>query len=76
MTTIINDTFNNGSSVSMDVDKDGGELFVFHFQSTGEGESNNVVTKKWPLDSYHLPIAMAYYEQCCATELQRLNTEA
>jgi len=47
----------------MEMDKDEGELFVFHCPA---GQGCNV--SKWPLDSFHLPIAMAHYEECCELE--------
>ena len=63
MTTIIKDTFTSGAQVSMEMDKDEGELFVFHCPA-GQG----CKVSKWPLDSYHMPIAMAHYTECCAAE--------
>lgn len=63
MTTIIRDDFTSGAQVSMDMHKEAGELFVFHCPA-GQGCKVN----KWPLDSYHMPIAMAHYEQCCELE--------
>ncbi|WP_338498200.1 hypothetical protein V5F23_09650 [Pseudomonas sp. WP18] len=60
---IIEDDFTSGAQVSMQMDKDAGELFVFHCPA-GQGCKVN----KWPLDSHHMPIAVAYYEQCCELE--------
>jgi len=60
---IIKDEFTSGAQVSMEMDKDAGELFVFHCPA-GQGCKVN----KWPLDSYHMPIAMAYYTECCTIE--------
>lgn len=72
MTTILNDNYPNGSSVSMDMDKEAGELFVFHFKAEGKGCD----TRKWPLDSYHMNVAIAHYDECCSFELQSLNDAA
>ncbi|MEN5126844.1 hypothetical protein D3C76_456540 [compost metagenome] len=69
MTKIIEDRFDGGAQVSMEMDKDAGELFVFHCPA-GQG----CIVSKWPLDSYHLPIAMAHYEQCI--ELERAAFES
>lgn len=69
MTTIIEDRFDSGAQVSMEMDKDAGELFVFHCPA-GQG----CIVSKWPLDSYHLPIAMAHYEQ--SIELERAAFES
>lgn len=63
MTTIIKDSFTSGAQVSMEMDKGEDELFVFHCPA---GQGCNV--SKWPLDSFHLPIAMAHYEECCELE--------
>lgn len=63
MTTIIKDTFATGSAVSMEMDKDAGELFVFHCPA---GQGCNV--SKWPLDSYHMLSAVEYYNKCCELE--------
>lgn len=71
MTTIINETFPNGSSVSMDMDKDASELFVFYFHPELACE-----TKKYSLNSYDMAQALAQYEMYCATEYQRMNDEA
>ena len=70
MTTIINETFPNGSSVSMDMDKDANELFVFYYHPELACE-----TKKYSLNSYDMAQALAYYDDCVATEYQRMNTE-
>jgi transposase len=69
MTTIIQDRFDSGAQVSLEMDKSEGELFVFHCPA-GQG----CKVSKWPLDSYHMPIAMAHYEQCL--ELERAAFEA
>ncbi|MDG9886321.1 hypothetical protein N7650_26200 [Pseudomonas sp. GD04058] len=69
MTTIIQDRFDSGAQVSLEMDKNEGELFVFHCPA-GQG----CKVSKWPLDSYHMPIAMAHYEQCL--ELERAAFEA
>ncbi|WP_010226244.1 hypothetical protein [Pseudomonas donghuensis] len=63
MTTIIEDRFASGAQVSMEMDKDAGELFVFHCPA-GQG----CKVSKWPLDSHHMLIAMAHYEECCELE--------
>jgi len=63
MTTIIEDSFTSGARVSMEMDKDAEELFVFHCPA-GQG----CIVSKWPLDSHHMPIAMAHYEECCVLE--------
>jgi hypothetical protein len=68
MTTIIQDRFDSGAQVSLEMDKNEGELFVFHCPA-GQG----CKVSKWPLDSYHMPIAMAHYEQCL--ELERTAFE-
>ncbi|UOL48866.1 hypothetical protein [Pseudomonas phage Astolliot] len=68
MTTIIQDNFSNGASVSLDMDKDAGELFVFHFQAEGKG----CITRKYPLDSYHMHVAMATYDAACTVEMAAL----
>ena len=60
---IIEDDFTSGAQVSMQMDKEAGELFVFHCPA-GQG----CKVSKWPLDSYHMPIAVAHYEQCCELE--------
>lgn len=60
---IIEDEFTSGAQVSMQMDKDASELFVFHCPA-GQG----CIVSKWTLDSYHMPIAMAHYEQCCELE--------
>lgn len=60
---IIEDDFTSGAQVSMQMDKEAGELFVFHCPS-GQG----CKVSKWPLDSYHMPIAMAHYAECCELE--------
>lgn len=73
MTTIISESFPNGASVSMDMDRDANELFVFYFQKVGE--AFNVETKKYVLNSYDMGQALAHYEACVATEYQLLNTE-
>lgn len=65
MTTIIKDTFKTGAAVSMEMDKDAGELFVFHCPA-GQG----CKVSKWPLDSYHMSIAMDHYTRCCELEVQ------
>lgn len=64
MTTIIKDTFTSGAQVSLEMGE--GELFVFHCPA-GQG----CILSKWPLDSHHMPIAMAHYEECC--ELERAS---
>lgn len=69
MTTIIKDDFRNGASVSMDMDKEAEELFVFHFKAEGKGCD----ILKYPLDSYHMPIAWATYERCCNYEVESLK---
>lgn len=63
MTTIIEDRFASGAQVSMAMRKEAGELFVFHCPA-GQG----CKVRKWPLDSYHMPIAMSHYQQCCEAE--------
>lgn len=68
MTTIIKDIFTTGAKVSMEMDKEAGELFVFHCPAD---QGCNV--SKWPLDSYHMPIAMAHYTQCCELETENLK---
>ncbi len=60
---IIEDDFKSGAQVSMQMDKEAGELFVFHCPA-GQG----CKVSKWPLDSFHMPIAVAHYEQCCELE--------
>lgn len=60
---IIEDDFTSGAQVSMQMDKEAGELFVFHCPA-GQG----CKVSKWPLDSFHMPIAVAHYEQCCELE--------
>ncbi|NWD74820.1 hypothetical protein HX890_11960 [Pseudomonas gingeri] len=60
---IIKDEFTSGAKVSMEMDKDAGELFVFHCPP-GQG----CKVYKWPLDSYHMPIAMERYTECCEME--------
>lgn len=60
---IIEDDFTSGAQVSMQMDKEAGELFVFHCPA-GQG----CKVSKWPLGSYHMPIAMTHYEQCCELE--------
>lgn len=69
MTTIIEDRFDSGARVSLEMDKNEGELFVFYCPA-GQG----CKVSKWPLDSYHMPIAMAHYEQCL--EQERVAFEA
>ncbi|MCV4285059.1 hypothetical protein [Pseudomonas capsici] len=63
---IIEDKFTGGAQVSMQMDKEASELFVFYCPA-GQGCKVN----KWPLDSYHMSIAVAHYEQCC--ELERAD---
>jgi len=65
MTTIIKDTFTTGAQVSMEMIKEADELFVFHCPA-GQG----CKVSKYPLDSYHMPIALAHYQQCCELETQ------
>lgn len=60
---IIKDEFTSGAQVSMEMDKDASELFVF-YSPAGQG----CKVYKWPLDSYHMPIAMAHYAECCERE--------
>nr|WP_244998608.1 hypothetical protein [Pseudomonas viridiflava] len=60
---IIEDDFTSGAKVSMQMDKEARELFVFHCPS-GQG----CKVSKWPLDSYHMPIALAHYTECCELE--------
>lgn len=61
MTTIIEDRFASGAKVSMEMDE--GELFVFHCPA-GHG----CKVRKWPRDSYHMPIAVSHYKECCELE--------
>lgn len=68
MTTIIQDNFSNGASVNLDMDKDAGELFVFHFHADDKG----CTTRKYPLDSYHMHVAMATYDAACTLEMKAL----
>ena len=65
MTTIITDAFSTGATVSMEMDAGAGELFVFHCPA-GQG----CIVSKWPLDSYHMPIAMDHYTRCCDLEVK------
>lgn len=60
---IIEDDFKSGAKVSMQMRKEANELFVFYCPA-GQG----CKVSKWPLDSYHMPIALDHYEQCCALE--------
>ena len=60
---IIKDEFTGGARVSMEMDKGAAELFVFYCPA-GQG----CKVSKWPLDSYHMPIAMAHYAECCEME--------
>lgn len=71
MTTIINETFPNGASVSLDMDKEANELYVHYFHPEFACE-----TKKYTLNSLDMADALAYYDQCVATEYQRMNDEA
>lgn len=75
MTTIISETFPNGASVSLDMDKDANELFVFYYQK-GDAVQFNVTTKKYTLNSYDMATALAYYDECVATEYQLMNDES
>lgn len=68
MTTIIQDNFSNGASVALDMDKDAGELFLFHFQAEGKG----VITRKYPLDSYHMTVAIEAYNAACDIEVANI----
>jgi len=63
MTTIIEDRFPNGAQLSMAMHKEAGELFVFYCPA-GQG----CKVRRWPLDSYHMPIAVRHYEDCLALE--------
>ena len=49
----------------MEMDGDAGELFVFHCPA-GQG----CIVSKWPLDSHHMPIALAHYQQCFELEAE------
>lgn len=60
---IIEDDFKSGAKVSMQMHKEANELFVFHCPA---GQGCKVC--KWPLDSYHMPIAIAHYTACCELE--------
>ncbi|WP_288076482.1 hypothetical protein [Pseudomonas sp.] len=63
MTTIIEERFETGAQLSLQMDREAGELFVFHCPA-GQG----CKVSKWPLDSYHMRIALDHYEQCCELE--------
>lgn len=63
MTTIIKDVFPSGAQVSMEMDSGERELFVFHCPA-GQG----CKVSKWPLDSAHMPLAMAHYAECVELE--------
>lgn len=67
MTTIIKDDFKNGSSVSLDMDKDAEELFVFHFNNNGK----DCKVYKYDLNSHDMTVAMSRYELCCESEITK-----
>lgn len=53
---LFKDNFNNGASLSMEVDNSEQELYVFDCPA---GQGCNV--SKWPLDPYHMAIALDHY---------------
>lgn len=71
MTRLFSDEFDTGASVSMEVDADNRELYVFHCPA-GQG----CIVNKWPLDSTHMAIALAKYEHFCGLEREVATGES